>query len=419
MMSELPPKPVVFLQPDDFGVERVFPIRNLVGEDADYFSDASMGSRSLADAKESGNSTPPSVLGNDGKLKLSIEDTNPSSPYVGGPYPRIPSDETIRPLEIRPADGRASHSRSDGEEFVRRITERAQMVPTIEGVMGIAPGVMINEGTSKQETFYSCEDEPIHAPGAIQNYGALVALRYDGSGNLLVRIASENSFNLLKRSPEELFGLETFFDILGDDVQEDMSARIANAIKSIDEQSVDTYLDVFTMSIVSPEGDHISLWCAIHIAQGTKDLVICEFEPLSDVFYLDGLHDNKLLPKQPWHNIDNEVTAEEQLKSTRSGSAPLRVLQIARRKRHQAVSSMDIFNAMTQAQQQLASSQTTQSVLDTVVGLISELTGFHRVMFYRFDSKMNGVVDSELIDPKASTDFFRGEPMAMFTREVY
>lgn len=70
---------------------------------------------------------------------------------------------------------------------------------------------------------------------------------------------------------------------------------------------------------------------------------------------------------------------------------------------------MDIFNAMTQAQQQLASSISVAAVLDTVVGLISELTGFHRVMFYRFDSKKNGVVEAELVNEKASVDIFRGQ----------
>lgn len=44
-----------------------------------------------------------------------------------------------------------------------------------------------------------------------------------------------------------------------------------------------------------------------------------------------------------------------------------------------------------------------------VVGIVSEITDFHRVMFYRFDTEMNGCVESELLDPRASEDFFRGE----------
>lgn len=69
---------------------------------------------------------------------------------------------------------------------------------------------------------------------------------------------------------------------------------------------------------------------------------------------------------------------------------------------------MDIFNAMTQAQQQLAGAKSVQNLLDIAVGLISELTGFHRVMFYRFDPQKNGCIDAELVNPQASHDLFRG-----------
>jgi light-regulated signal transduction histidine kinase (bacteriophytochrome) len=124
--------------------------------------------------------------------------------------------------------------------------------------------------------------------------------------------------------------------------------------------------------------------------------------------YLEKLYSEKTLPRTPTATIDLEVHPVEMLKSTTRKSTPLRVLQIARRKRQSGASSMDIFNAMTQAQQQLANSKSVQQVLDIVVGLISELTGFHRVMFYRFDSQKNGCVDAELVNPQASADLFRG-----------
>lgn len=90
-------------------------------------------------------------------------------------------------------------------------------------------------------------------------------------------------------------------------------------------------------------------------------------------------------------------------------SRPLRAIQLARRTRKHVLGSMEIFNAMTQAQQQLSAGKNVQSVLDIVVGLIAELTGFHRVMVYRFDNHKNGCIVSELVDPKASDDLFRGE----------
>ena len=73
--------------------------------------------------------------------------------------------------------------------------------------------------------------------------------------------------------------------------------------------------------------------------------------------------------------------------------------------------AMEIFNGMIQAQQQLASAKSVQNILDIVVGLISELTSFHRVMFYRFDSQKNDCVDAELVNPQASEDLFRGKSL--------
>jgi light-regulated signal transduction histidine kinase (bacteriophytochrome) len=90
-------------------------------------------------------------------------------------------------------------------------------------------------------------------------------------------------------------------------------------------------------------------------------------------------------------------------------------LEIARRKKNNGVPSMDIFNAMTQAQQQLAGAKSVQQVLDLVVGITAELTGFHRVMFYRFDSQKNGCVDAELVNPRASNDLYRGKLESIVT----
>lgn len=90
-------------------------------------------------------------------------------------------------------------------------------------------------------------------------------------------------------------------------------------------------------------------------------------------------------------------------------SSPLRAIQLARRRQKKSLGSMEIFNAMTQAQEQLSAAKTVQSVLDIVVGIIAELTGFHRVMVYRFDNHKNGCVVSELVDSRASDDLFRGE----------
>lgn len=411
-MEDSPPKPVVFLPSDEFAIERVFPIRSLVGDGVTSFDQKDGGhgnSQSLfPDQKGSTSSIAP--------LQTKIGDTTSerSIAYLPPPYPSIPPTDTIRRVSTyssssstsRPPSPELSDEIDIGGEPARRISERAQLVPTESGPPGVLPTVAENDGKPE---FFRCEDEPIHTPGAIQQYGALLALRYDEEGFLKVRIASENTRKLLKYTPEQFFEVKCFLELLEEGVREDVVARVSHALDLAEDTSELTHLDVFTMSITAPSSVQTPLWCAIHISQGTKDLVILEFEKLSDIFYLDGLHDQTLLPYAPVNTIDNEVEPEERKKSVTSGSIPLRVLQIARHRKQKGVSSMDIFNAMTQAQQQLASSISVAAVLDTVVGLISELTGFHRVMFYRFDSKKNGVVEAELVNEKASVDIFRGQ----------
>lgn len=409
-MSELPARPVVFLPSDEFGVERVFPIRSLVGDRADssdphdekpiepqYQAEDSIASRSTA-------STSPPDRQNDGDQSSNPAAVASDEPtYAPPPYPPIPPKETIRRLSL-PRRNSEELAQSDVEQ-ARRVSERAQLVPSTFGPPGVLSGTSTDSG---EATILRCEDEPIHVPGAIQSFGALIVVKYDQNENLQVRIASENTAKLLKYSPEELFELLSFLDVLESGSRDDLVARIRHALSNVGGPSKDTHLDVLSLTIISAEGEMSPLWCAIHVAQGSKELVILEFEKFSDNLYLGGLHDKNLLPLQPTQTIDDEVAPEIRLMSITSGSEPLRVLEIARRREQKIMSSMDMFNAMTQAQQQLASSTSVQSVMDRVVGLISELSGFHRVMFYRFDSEMNGCVEAELVDPHASSDIFRG-----------
>jgi len=71
-----------------------------------------------------------------------------------------------------------------------------------------------------------CEDEPIHTPGAIQSFGALIGLKYSDNGSLEVRVASENCRKVLGYGPEQLFALSSFLDVLKHDDRDEMVARI-------------------------------------------------------------------------------------------------------------------------------------------------------------------------------------------------
>ena len=237
----------------------------------------------------------------------------------------------------------------------------------------------------------------------------MLGVKYTNSGDLEVRIASENTRKVLGYGPEQLFALASFLDVLKHDVRDEMVARIKHALNNPDARNQETRLDVFQMVLTFPYEPDLRLWCAIHLAPSPDGLVICEFEDFSDAFYLKAVEAAKILPVKPISQIDFDISPEEFKKSTTSASKPLEVLEIAQQTRNKSFSSLDLFNAMAQAQQQISACTSLQPLLEVLVGIVSELTGFHRVMAYRFDSQKNGCVDAELLNPHACTDIFRGK----------
>lgn len=143
----------------------------------------------------------------------------------------------------------------------------------------------------------------------------------------------------------------------------------------------------------------------MHINFKAPHLIICEFE-------LDDDLENPLVPRSepadfPLDTLDSAPTAEELLESTHAMSKPLRVLRSARKRRGEAA-AMEVFNIMSQVQGQLASASNLEIFLKVLCGVVKELTGFHRVMIYQFDSTFNGRVLTELVDPDATKDLYRG-----------
>jgi light-regulated signal transduction histidine kinase (bacteriophytochrome) len=253
-----------------------------------------------------------------------------------------------------------------------------------------------------------CEDEPIHIPGAIQGFGLIVALAEDSSdsGNLVVRVVSENSKRVIGRSPKELFALESFTDILSDEQADNLLDHI-DFIKDEDSDVMANGPEVFTMGVKVPGVARTrKLWCAIHIADANPGLIICEFE-LEDDPQFPLVPSNELTPELPEDTLSSNPTEEELLESTEIKSKPLRVLRSARKRKGEAA-AMEVFNIMSQVQEQLAAAPNLDKFLKVLVGVVKELTGFHRVMIYQFDQAFNGRVVTELVDPRATKDLFKG-----------
>ena len=72
------------------------------------------------------------------------------------------------------------------------------------------------------DTFQRCEDEPIHIPGAVQSFGVLIALQEDDENRLKVRVVSENSERIRVYTPNQLFQLSNFCDMLSEEQSYDL-----------------------------------------------------------------------------------------------------------------------------------------------------------------------------------------------------
>ncbi|KEQ61406.1 uncharacterized protein M437DRAFT_16610, partial [Aureobasidium melanogenum CBS 110374] len=312
------------------------------------------------------------------------------------------------------SDNRSTDSRSTRPRSSERAPSMKSLSATDETGTGLITARfkhVVSEGghaiiTGRDgETLQRCEDEPIHIPGAVQSFGLLIAFEEETEGKLIVRVVSENSKRLIGYTPKQLFALESFTDILS----EDQTDNLLDHVDFIRDEEADVGSngpEVFTMSIRTPQRKLQKLWCAMHITDKNPGLVICEFELEDDPVYPLVPH-NEGTPDLPEDTLSSNPTADEYAESTEIASKPLRVLRSARKRKGEAA-AMEVFNVMSQVQEQLAAAPNLDKFLKILVGVVKELTGFHRVMVYQFDSQWNGRVVTELVDPRATKDLYKG-----------
>jgi light-regulated signal transduction histidine kinase (bacteriophytochrome) len=244
----------------------------------------------------------------------------------------------------------------------------------------------------------------IHIPGAIQSFGALIAIRENEVGRFIVRVVSENSCSITGLEPEALFELRCFTDLLIKSDKHEFLTRVRGLRNH--QQDARTNPDVFSLSLTSLLGAPLACFIAMHW-NWTANLIICEFELKKDVFNPRHPPDEGLPSGGPIHIIENEALEAERKLSTTSRSTPLHAVQVARETSRQ-LGSMELFHVLCEIQNQLTAADSLPSLLDIIVGLVYELTSYHRVMVYQFDETAAGYVVSEIVDPRASTDIYRG-----------
>ncbi|KAK5077969.1 hypothetical protein LTR64_003627 [Lithohypha guttulata] len=255
------------------------------------------------------------------------------------------------------------------------------------------------------ETLQRCEDEPIHIPGAVQSFGLLLAFKED-DGKLIVHVVSENSQSIIGYTPQQLFRLENFLDIFSEEQADNLLDHLDFIRDEEGSDVVNNGPEVFMVSLRPPQHRTRKLWCAMHQCATDRETIICEFEVEDDQVNPLVPRDD-VTPELPEDTLGSEPTAEELAESTVNVSKPLRVLRSARKKRGEAA-AMEVFNIMSQVQEQLANAPSLPIFLKVLIGVVKELTGFHRVMIYQFDQGWNGRVVAELVDPRATKDLYKG-----------
>ncbi|KAI1859014.1 hypothetical protein JX265_010491 [Neoarthrinium moseri] len=297
---------------------------------------------------------------------------------------------------VHAADNSFGGRRTPGELSEQLYATRFKHVKTDDGHCVI---------TGRDGTLQRCEDEPIHTPGAVQSFGLLVALKEESDGRFTVRITSENAGRVIGYSPQQLFRLNNFLDLFS----EEQADNILDHIDFIRDEDADVATngpEVFSVSVRPPGTRSVRLWCAMHITPSHPDLIVCEFELEDDHDYPLRSADD-MTPPAPEDTLYQNPTLEEFTESTEVRSRPLRVLRSARKKRGEA-GAMQVFDMMSQVQEQLAAAPNLEKFLKILVGIVKELTGFHRVMIYQFDSSFNGKVVTELVDPTQTRDLYKG-----------
>ncbi|KAH8824835.1 hypothetical protein DL96DRAFT_1467371 [Flagelloscypha sp. PMI_526] len=72
------------------------------------------------------------------------------------------------------------------------------------------------------------------------------------------------------------------------------------------------------------------------------------------------------------------------------------------------VGMLDVFNVQEQINEQLGAATDLDGFLKIVVGIVKDLTQFHRVLVYQFDDKWNGQTVAELVDWSQTHDLYKG-----------
>jgi light-regulated signal transduction histidine kinase (bacteriophytochrome) len=237
------------------------------------------------------------------------------------------------------------------------------------------------------------------------------------SDDLPVQAVSDNSNEIIGRTPSELLSLESFTSIIAENQIDEFVERIHLA-KTEEADTVTNRFEAFTVSMHIFGDQFREFWCVMHQTNEHPSQIICEFE----------LHDDERTVGCQGHSTIH--SCNDTTNGTASPNNHAQIVQPQKRPLIRQRSSekkkkmcrpvaMDTLNTLSRVQDRLATAPNVESLLEIAVETVKELTGFHRVMVYQFDKESNARVVTEHKDAKASKDAYIGRTFAAsnFTSE--
>ncbi|QDS70117.1 hypothetical protein FKW77_005303 [Venturia effusa] len=250
----------------------------------------------------------------------------------------------------------------------------------------------------------------------LQGFGVLLGLRLIGPGQYQAVFVTDNSFKVLGIDHQDILAQDSFCDLIAPTDRTEFQGRLDSLLGP--ESGHETNPVTFQCSILSSVNRSALFWCTSHRSKNSADVVVCEFESDSDC-----AKQNQPAPRKPSRIFSYEPSADEWAKSTTRTSKPV-FPWYGSIDGASPVHSTDLINAISGIQSQLTSATSIESLYGVIVGTISELAEFDRVMLYRFDECRCGAVVAEYLCPEASEDLFFGlhfpsSDLPLWIRELY
>lgn len=226
--------------------------------------------------------------------------------------------------------------------------------------------------TTTKGTECSSEDEE---KISIQSFGVLLAIA-KSDGNFEVQIASSNSEEIIGHSPEKLFGMESFCNLLPASNREKFIDH-SNTV-SDDQYDVEVFgPEVFSLGILSSDDVLQETWCTMHTSQLDKNYIICEIQPQRAA--------------TPESNAPSLVQSENKQLDSTSG-AYFGNTNLSNGNDSSTADAGKLLNSISRTLRQLGMAQSLETFVQCSMSILEEYVQFDRTTMYHFDSDHNGVV---------------------------